>query len=238
MVLFHSKSVQATDDAGITVLKSVHPPPYTPGPYASAPAPIVHGVPSLSWICIQKLYHYPDQVDLTNLQIRLNYRSYLRFDSILIPDYPNIDPRLWATLVQVYDALPDKLESFPIPLDDVHLPLLQRIRSTPLFSLVTVLELPACPDLTDDTIVHLKFLHTLSAFDASATRITAYAIRSLAGTLQINGDAKPKDTRHRGPWMLRILRLRHCKAVTNDVFPHLLKFPLLSVIGASSLAST
>ncbi|EDR14292.1 uncharacterized protein LACBIDRAFT_305975 [Laccaria bicolor S238N-H82] len=174
-------------------------------------------VPSLVYYCLHLLSNSPDQAHLLNL--RLNYRS----SHFSIPD-KYLDPRLWATLVQIYNGLPTSLSVYNLPFDNPHLNLLQHISNTSLFSLVTILELPGCSQVTDVTITRLGALHTLIALDASSTSLTPYAIRTLAATLQT------EELSHRGPWPLRILRLRNCKNITNDVFPHLAKFVLLSVI--------
>lgn len=175
-------------------------------------------VPSLVYYCLLLLSNSPDQAHLLNL--RLNYRS----SHFSIPD-KYLDPRLWATLVQIYDGLPTSLSVYNIPFNNPHLNLLQHISNTSLFSLVTILELPGCSQVTDVSITRLGALHTLVALDASSTSLTPYAIRTLAATLQTEGLS------HRGPWTLRMLRLRNCKNITDDVFPHLAKFVLLSVIG-------
>jgi hypothetical protein len=92
--------------------------------------------------------------------------------------------------------------------------------------------LQGCIHITDATILHLKTLHTLTALDASNTSLTDYAIQTMAATLHFNGeDASPR--KHSGPWPLRILALRNCKQISNQVFGYLDKFPLLSVLGWS-----
>ncbi|KAH9484287.1 hypothetical protein JR316_0003768 [Psilocybe cubensis] len=206
-------------------LLTAHPPPYTPGPYAAAAAadtdaPTSQTLPTLVELCLRALVPYPDEIALP---VRLPLRR-PRLLHTLIDDPAALDPRLWAVLVQIYDGLPGYLAQYRLPLADVHLPLLQTIPSTAHFSLVTVLSLPACAHLTDDTVHRLRFLHTLAALDASSTALTAYALHSLAATLQPD---------RRGPWQLRILSLRNCKCITNDAFPHILRFPLLSVLGKS-----
>jgi len=216
----HSTTV--IDDAGITIHKRVLPPPPNPGSYFLQP-PSSSLVPSLSSLCLQILAHFPDQVH--QLPLRLHYRSELGLSSSL----RLLDPRLWSTIVQIYDGLPECLRSYNIPLSDIHLPLLQRIPSTHRFSLLTILDLPACPDLTDRSISALKFLHSLVAFDASATALSSYAINVLARTLVYT----EYDTSRRGPWSLRILRLTNCRNVNNTVYSHLHLFPLLSVVGPS-----
>ncbi len=172
-------------------------------------------VPSLLSLCVTALVPYADQVHRLPVRLALPSDDFL---DELVPDPDELDVRLWAVLVQVFD-LPSS--SFSAQLANPHMPLLQSIPSTDSFSLVTVLDLPACRHLTDDAIVQLKGLHTLSAFDASETALTAYAVKSLAATLRTDG---------KGPWPLRILFLRKCRKVTDDVYEHLPAFPLLSVL--------
>ncbi|KAG5727984.1 hypothetical protein E4T56_gene19428 [Termitomyces sp. T112] len=176
-------------------------------------------VPSLACLCLRVLARYPAHVPI---DIRLNYDSRLGVD--LLDDI--LDPPLWATLVQVYDGLPEHLHSLTIPLTDPNVPCLQKIPQTSLFSLITVLDLPACPHLTDTSIVHLGPLHSLVALDASATSLSSYAIKVLSGTLLWFDDGPQR----RGPWSLRILRLRFCDKIDDSVYSHLAKFPLLAVI--------
>ncbi|KAF9532971.1 hypothetical protein CPB83DRAFT_903454 [Crepidotus variabilis] len=208
-MLFHPQQ-SITNDHHI---QSPLPPPYTPGPYVhSQPS---FGVPSLLSLCIQSLLPYPDQIH--QLPVRLNLTSTATLRDFL----PPLDPRAWAVLVQVFAALPSQFRTYTAPLADEHVPLLQSIPCRSDWCLVTVLELRACEHLTDDTIFNLKILRTLTAFDASKnTRLTPYAIKSLGSTL---GDSL-------GPWQLRILSLRECTRITNDVYEHISVFPLLSVI--------
>jgi hypothetical protein len=217
--MLHKPQLVAVGNGDLTALL---PGPLVPGPYSSPLPPL--GVPSLVWFCLNRLYLTPDQIHV--LPTRLYYRNELNDLDLL-----NLDPRLWATLVQIYDNLPEKLSTYELPLNDTHLPLLQRIPCTPRFSLVTVLELSTCSTLDDDTVSHLKVLHSLTAFDASNTSLTAYGMKALASTLQL-ADEDP-HLPYRGPWQLRILSLRGCRSITNQALPHLAKFPLLSVIGVS-----
>ncbi|PPR06668.1 hypothetical protein CVT26_001210 [Gymnopilus dilepis] len=217
-MLFTAKQTVQQDHG----LLQSHPPPYVPGPYA-APRPLFR-VPSLVSLCVRALAPFADQAH------RLPVRLHPRFLHDLLPEHPSLlDPRLWAVVVQVFDPLPPAVAAYSLPLADVHLPLLQAIPSTPSFSLVTLLTLSSCSHLTDDTIVHLKFLHALTALDASNNALSAYALQSLAATLQLNDSQDALS--YRGPWPIRILNLRNCRQITNDVLPFLLKFPLLSVIG-------
>ncbi|KAJ7109367.1 hypothetical protein C8R44DRAFT_802332 [Mycena epipterygia] len=225
-----------SNDASISKYK--HPPPYTPGPYHSnAPPDTLPYLPSLPWFCLTKLARFPDQVSAI-AQYRLRYQpppSAESYDILLalIPslsrpefDWADVDPRLWATIVQVYDNLPAVFQCYQIPLADEHLRLLQDVQSTPQFSLVTILELPGCPELLDTTIFNLKHLHSLCALDASATSLSQYAIKALSGTVLWGDDDKVR----KGPWALRILRLRNCRNIDNKIFPHLSPFQLLSIL--------
>lgn len=172
-------------------------------------------VPSLLSLCVTVLVPYPDLVH--RLPVRLALRSNDILDE-LVPDPDELDIRLWAVLSQVFDL---GSSTFTTALDHPHMSLLQSIPSTDSYSLVTVLDLLACKHLTDDTIVQLRGLHTLAAFDASETALTAYAVKSLAATLKSDG---------KGPWPLRILSLRNCKHVKDDIYEHLSVFPLLSAL--------
>lgn len=264
IVLWNKSSNNVVDDGGVNIKKTILPPTLPPAPYIDATRESkekkYHFMPSLVCFCIQSLYQFPDQIHAIG-NISLRYQpppSPFAYDilRVLIPSYdpndPNdktfqlyeplppldlteVDPRLWATLIQIYENLPYSFNTYPIPLSDPHLPLLQKIPSTPQFTLITVLELPGCTDLTDNTIVELKALHTLCALDASWTKVTTHGIKVLAGTLLWDDETDGNTGRRsrRGPWGLRILRLRHCWKIDNDIFPHLAKFVLLSVLGAS-----
>ena len=166
---------------------------------------------SLVSLCIRALLPFADQIQLP---VRLYFRSNI---DELVPDPAHIDTRLWAVLIQIYDNLPPFLSSHKICLADAHLPLLQSIPSTPSFSLITLLELSSCPHLKDSTILELRFIHTLTAFDAAHSTLSPYAIKSLASFKSL--------------WQLRILSLRNCRQITNDAFSYFVKFPLLSVLG-------
>ncbi|TEB06326.1 hypothetical protein FA13DRAFT_1172334 [Coprinellus micaceus] len=131
-----------------------------------------------------------------------------------------MDPGMWAALVQLYDNLPDYMRTFAIPLRDSHMPKLQSIPCTARFSMITVLEAPACRNLCDDNIANLKELSSLAALDASGTRLTSHGIKALAFTMH-------DDI---GPWGLRVLDLRECAGITTDVYALLSKFPLLTVV--------
>ncbi|TFK76455.1 hypothetical protein BDN72DRAFT_891505 [Pluteus cervinus] len=191
-------------------------------------------VPSLSFFCILVLARFP--LDIHHIgPIRLNYRPPSNphaFDLLraLCPPDSKVDPRLWATLVQIYDKLPPELSSYALPLGDEYLPLLQCIQCTTQFSLVTILELPGCNLLTDDSIAEFKSLHTLAALDITGTQISPAAIKTLSETL-LWADPQPDGTQQRrGPWSLRVLCLKDCSQLNNAVLPHLLAFPALSVV--------
>lgn len=241
---------QTTDDAGTTIFKSIIPSGLPiPGPYEAQTTETEPGVfvPSLVSLAIKKLSEYPDQIHALG-HIRLRYQapsSHRSHDVLreLIPNYEpdapdfdlqRVDPRLWATLVQVFSDLPDTFRTYRIPLSDKHVPLLQRVPSTSHFSLVTILDLPRCRELTDDTILELKQLSSLCAFDASETSLSGYGIKSLSMTLGWKDTDDNLSREKRGPWGLRILNLRNCRNVSNDIFDCLQKFLLLSVLGASS----
>ena len=169
---------------------------------------------SLVSLCIRSLVPFVDQI------YGLPYRLHICSTTLdeLVPDPAHIDTRLWAVLIQIYDNLPPFLASHKT---DTHLPLLQYIPSTPSFSLITLLELSSCPHLKDSTIVELRFIYTLTAFDAAQSTLSSYAIKTLASFTAL--------------WQLRIISLRNCTRITNDAFPHFTKFPLLSVLGQSFL---
>ncbi|KAJ7155975.1 hypothetical protein C8R43DRAFT_998591 [Mycena crocata] len=231
-ILLLAPTSQKSSDASI--VKYIHPPPYISGPYTRIPdIDTLPYVPTLGWFCLTKLALFPEQVNCT----RLRYQpppSDAEYDLLraLIPslarpdfDWAPVDPRLWVTLAQVYDNLPPIFTCYPIPLADEHVSLLQRVQSTPQFSLVTILELPGCSELSDATIVNLKHLHSLCALDASSTTLSQYAIKVLSGTVLWSDD----QTR-RGPWGLRILRLRNCRSIDDKILPHISSFHLLTVL--------
>lgn len=225
IILFHPKGSETIiDEAGFAVNKRVLPPPCYPGPYCEPLPPSASPLPSLTSLCLRLIAQFPDDVHM--LPFRLNYRPELGLPASL-PCLARLHPLLWITLAQVYDGLPDCLATYSIPLSDQHIPLLQRVPHTPLFSLLTILDLPACPELTDDSIYVLKSLHSLVAFDASATVISPYAIKVLARSLV----HMEQDSKRNGPWTLRILRLRNCRNIDDSVHSYFCSFPLLSVIG-------
>ncbi|KZT68117.1 hypothetical protein DAEQUDRAFT_812282 [Daedalea quercina L-15889] len=247
--LWRPRQTRTSDDAGITILKCTLPqvpPKASPYELATSGRERPSYLPSLTYFCIQALLDYPDQVHTLG-PLRLTYRPPENPEAHdilreLIPfyrqgqplDLMQVDPRLWAVLVQLYDDLPAQLRVYTLPLADRYLLSLQRIPPTASFALVTVLELPGCKELTDENVVLLKGLHNLCAFDASGTALSAWSVKTLAKTLTITEEDEGAGTGpgvyRRGPWGLRILSLRNCMNVNNEVFECLTMFPLLSVV--------
>ncbi|KAL1698408.1 hypothetical protein EV121DRAFT_218239 [Schizophyllum commune] len=209
----------------------------TPGPYErDQTLPWTH-VPSLAYFCIRRLVDYPEYAGRVSLPyvppetegdpdiLRTLVPSYSYFDNTL--DYNALDPRLWAVIVQLFDGLPSIFSTYSLALNDKHLPLLQRVECTEHFSLVVVLDLSGSPNLTDGTVQKLFELRHLAALDISKTRISALGVKLL----------RPRTSAtdgHEGPRALRVLSLRGCRAVDDDVLGYLRLFPLLSVIGTNS----
>ncbi|OCH95552.1 hypothetical protein OBBRIDRAFT_745256 [Obba rivulosa] len=252
ILLWWRRPELTSDDACTHIIKYTLPTPPAPAPYETAPLQDMSQlryVPSLAYFCIQKLLPYPDQMHVIG-STRLDYRpsdSPGAFDLLraLIPSYggansmpldlSQVDPRLWALLVQLYRGLPETFRTYTLPLSDRHLPLLQQIPQTPDFALITVVELPGCHELNDESIVELRALHSLSALDASTTMLTAWGLRNFSKTLAFTENeeqesASPARART-GPWGLRILRLRNCFYMKNEgLLETLAKFPLLSAV--------
>ena len=214
------------------------------GPYGDYAYPdTFHYVPSLQYLCIRALLTYPDQLEsFHSRRIALKSSKDSRsFDLLkaLCPSHGHedvlnlstVDPRLWATIFQIFEpsSIPEWPTTYRLPLSDQHMKLLQQIPSTPDFSLVTVLELSACRELTDDTIFSLKYLHSLVALDASETSLSSQGIWQLCRLPQWSADEPPSM---RGPWGLTMLRLRSCDAVDDKVYESLERILLLSVVGA------
>lgn len=245
IVLWNDQTKEHCDDAGISIRKTViRPPGLKRFPYelkssatrhAPRSSPAKRGVPPLSYFCIMSLIEVPEQLHIlgdARLQLReeTGRKMLLR---MLLPHWKtphfsllNIDPRLWATLVQVYTNIPSILTSYPVDLSDPYLPLLQQIPSTPNFTLITILDLQRSKRLTNHNIAALKPLTSLCSLDISFTSISDYAIKVLSRTLTFDGDGEPK-----GPWGLRILKLRGCVSVSKSVVDILDKFPLLCLVG-------
>ncbi|KAL1744011.1 hypothetical protein HDZ31DRAFT_64486 [Schizophyllum fasciatum] len=206
----------------------------TSGPYERAEVlPWTH-VPSLAYFCIRRLAEYPNQVPETISIpyvppaadgapdiIRTLIPSYSYRDNML--DQDALDPRVWAVIVQLFTGLPSVLSTCSLALNDKHLPLLQGIDCTKRFALIVILDLSGSPNLTDESVPRLFVLRHLAALDMSKTRITSLAIKLLRPrTGAINAEEGPKA--------LRVLSVRGCSAVDNDVLSHLELFPLLSVV--------
>ncbi|KAG7452525.1 uncharacterized protein BT62DRAFT_6984 [Guyanagaster necrorhizus] len=235
-IILARRRTESSNDT--TVSKFVLAAQRTVGPYVEWGFPErFNYVPPPVYFCIRALVLSPEQVHhLSPYTLRYDPPSSdSDFDIIkaLIPTYKDprftisrVDPRLWATLIQLYStSLPKSFESYPIPLSDIYLPLLQQIPSTPDFTLITILELPDCEELTDSSISELRHLSSLCALEASGTTLTDYGVSALSKTVGwYDGD------RRRGPWSLRILRLRSCRGITHKVFHHIKSFPLLAVL--------
>ena len=249
ITLFRPRRSVTSDDGGTTIVKYSLPPPI-PAPYEAGQPDdkqqdSLAYVPSLQSICLKKLSEYPNQLHVLEAT-RIQYKppeddgdhDLLRE---VIPTYyqenpeepsskflETVDPRLWATLIQIYADLPDSFRTYRLPLSDVHLPLLQEIPNTPHFALITVLELRGCPELDDTTITELGRLHGLTALDVGATALTSYGIKALTKTLVKN----PTHSKvFSGPWGLRILSVRNCMKINDEVLASLAQFPLLSAVG-------
>ncbi|KAF4608457.1 hypothetical protein EYR40_000802 [Pleurotus pulmonarius] len=237
ITLWTPSSTVSSDDAGISIKKTTLPPVPRRFPYPDPTTTRYKYVPSLSLLCILRVYTAPDQLHLLG-GLRLNYmvaedRGSFDLLRALIPGFrpaeytsTQLDPRLWATLIQIYDELPDCLRTYNIPLSDEHLPLLQYVQSTPTFTLITILNLAKCNLLTDANIISLKPLSTLAALDASYTSLSDYGVKSLAGTIVWSDD----DQIYRGPSSLRVLKIRGCSKVTNNIYASLFKLPLLCLV--------
>jgi hypothetical protein len=232
------------DDGGVNVIGTLLAPMPPPGPDdyddKRTYSPFYY-VPPLQFMCIARLVQHPQGIEaIHTLQLAYQSGSKQKFDILraFIPTYDpedplrqlslsSVDPRLWAVLIQVYSHLPDSIRTYRIPFSDKHVPLLQRIPSTPNFTLLTILELPDCPELTDNTVQELRYLDGLTALDASRTMLSADAVRILLSTCNW-GDDEAK----RGPWGLRILCLRECRYVDDRVFKYISGFRLLSIAGS------
>lgn len=252
ITLWQPNRVVTSDEACTTILKySCSAPRQTAPPYEIAQtlqAPAAY-LPSLKSMCISTLMQYPNQLHVLG-STRLIYEPPEEagdYDLLqeLIPAYTDdcelsdaqllrlVDPRLWATLIQIYRDLPDMFHVYNVPLSDPHVPLLQEIPSTSNFCLVTVLDLCGCGEITDETVLPLRELHNLTALNLSATAVGSWGIRKLAKSLvKRNADDADADTRPlAGPWGLRVLHLNRCSKVRDDVYASLAQFPLLCVVG-------
>lgn len=242
---------RTTDSSGVEIDDQIFPPLALfgqPGPYEATQRHQLRYIPSLVSYCLraapsdflyalkrpQVPYEAPQSPqDYDILRDLIPSDSYARNSF----DLSKVDPRLWANVIQFLSNLPLDLRVYTIALADKHLPMLQTIPATSDFSLLTVLNLAECEHLDDDTVLSLRELHGLCALDASRTHLSAHGVGRLAGTLRW---CDPQDERdiddgrgndRRGPWGLRILWLYGCQRIGHDVFKHLRKFPLLSVVG-------
>ncbi|KAH8117315.1 hypothetical protein DFH11DRAFT_1699960, partial [Phellopilus nigrolimitatus] len=233
--LWRYKRIEETDDAGVTIIKSdLKFPPATVRPRYECQTQhprTLNCVPKLAYFCIRSLLDSPDQLYYMGpARLRLSKdiadRVLLR---ALLPAWKttefsllDVNPLLWATLVQIYENAPSLLSSYPIHLSDPHLPLLQQIPATQDFALITILDLQRCMQLTDDNIFELKVLHNLCALDVGGTKLSTHGVRRLSQLLLFD-DKGGK----RGPWALRILKMRGCASIDKDIYNYLLGFPLL-----------
>lgn len=256
IVLWTPKATLTSDEACTSIIQySLAPPPSAiPTPYqsqATSPSQTsLSYVPPLAFFCIRALVEYVDQLHTLG-PFRRPYQPPADghdFDILqaLIPSYrPHsshhsefdlrvVDPRLWAAIAQIFENLPEAFRRYTLPLSDTHLPLLQEIPNTEHFSLITVLSLGRRRELTDDTVVMLRHLYTLAALDASVTALGSLGVQRLAKCLTWGDEEEERAPQRRGPWGLRVLYLRDCINIDDEVLQWLLRFPLLSVVGGSS----
>ncbi|KAG8217507.1 hypothetical protein J3R82DRAFT_5655 [Butyriboletus roseoflavus] len=182
---------------------------------------VVVAVPPLSFFCITVLARFPDQLHHLHHRIPAS-------PALLDASLPHTrDPCLRAALAQLVHPLPPHLHELDLPLSHPDLPLLQKIPDSPVFSLVTLLSLPNCIHLRDDTIANIRTLHRLLALDLRGCSISSYALTTLARGLVASSN---DDSARTGTWGLRLLSLHGCHNIDNDVLCVLQKFPLLSAI--------
>ena len=217
---------------------------YTPKrlPSHMKPLDTLDHVPPLEYFCLKTLYPSVDSVNMGGRpRFIFNPEVHMAWLKGLIPfitshtrdvDMKYVDPRLWATLIQLYAGLPLFFHTCTLPLSDTHLTQLQAIRSTPDFTLITVLDLSARRELSDKTIGELKPLQNLCVLDLSLTEVGSWGVKKLSMCLV------GKDDERIGPWGVRVWSLRGCRNVDQTVKDALVKFPLLCAVGAFlSLAS-
>lgn len=235
-------AVKLADDAGVKITKTTLPHLHSFTPRYRTYDPVrsrsfTH-IPRLASFCIRVLSQYPEQLHQLGAT-RLHFHSGKDgTDSVLRSVLPkwrtpsfsllDVDPRLWATIIQIYSNPPDILSSYPCQLSDPHVPLLNQIPFTPDFSLITVLDLTDSSNITDSNILSLKVLHNLTALDVSRCyHLSARGIGALSRTVAFNELGEK-----RGPWMLRVLRMRSCWGVDRTIFDFIHSFPLLAVLGS------
>lgn len=231
----HKPVAQEFDEAGITILKTVFSSTIKPVYETRSETSRMLHLPKLEYFCLNALIEYPDQLHFLGSK-RLKYSECdSGFDVLqsLIPNWKSpffslleVDPRIWAVLIQTYSNLPDIFYEYRIDLEDQYLPLLQEVSSTPDFALITTLQLRNCAELTDDTIFTLKTLHHLCVLDVSGTKLSSYGLRNLSKTLTFS-----ESGQKRGPWALRILHMQDCRGIDRQIFDFITEFPLLSAIG-------
>ena len=236
ITLWNPNPVRTSDDSGVLIVKTILPKAVDrAGAYDSTPSRPLPYVPPLEHFCLKVLSQFPEQVHVAGPH-KLRYsrtRSKIDVFRSLFPAWETcnfslreIDPRLWATIVQLYSNIPEVLSSYLIALEDPHLPVLQSIPSTQHFALITTLDLRNCQDLTDESVLALKVLDHLCALDATNTQIGSHGIKLLSRALRFNDHGE-----RRGPWGLRILRLRKCRNIDKELFKYLNNFPLLCAVG-------
>lgn len=232
---------QQYDPAGVLVDMRVLP-TYNPGYYAHnlladhlKPLDTFDYVPPLEYFCLKTLYPRVDSIDLGDRpRFSFHPQAHMTWLKGLVPfftsdtrdvDMKYVDPRLWGTLIQVYSTLPPCFHTYTLPLSDMHLTRLQAIRSTPDFTLITVLDMSSRCELTDETIGELKPLTNLCVLDLSLTKVGSWGVRKLSMCLV------RKHDKRMGPWGVRVWSLRGCKNVDDTAKDALAKFPLLSAVG-------
>ncbi|KIJ34152.1 hypothetical protein M422DRAFT_35216 [Sphaerobolus stellatus SS14] len=146
-------------------------------------------------------------------------------DGISFEDMKYIDPRLWVTIIQLISGLPESLNRYAIPLSDTYLPRLQAIHPTPNMTLITILDLSGRLEITDDSIDRLGSLMGLAVLNLSFTNVTSWGIKKLVMCI-----GRDETGEFQGPGRLRILSLRGCGRVTDNIREALERFPLLSVV--------
>jgi hypothetical protein len=249
IVLWRRKPTISSDEA-CTTITAYALPRYVTGPYQAhnvvEDRQRTDYVPSLRSLCIRHLVAFPEQL-YTLGEFKFPYEapeSPEQHDILreLIPEFSymseaqdrtfikNVDPRLWAVVIQLYSGLPEVFHSYTLPLSDVHVPLLQQIPSTDRFALVTILILRGCEEVDDQTVVELRDMHGIAALDVSRTALSSWGISRLSKTLTRRA-FEDANRQLNGPWALRILRLQDCMNIDDDVYQSLLLFPLLSVVG-------
>ena len=242
ILLLNPKISRCFDDAGVAVTKSIvgqsrsaYPYEQIAGHQQKTASRQIH---SLMYYCIKILMDYAGELHVLGAT-RLTYNHSSELLQLLIPSWGTpdftlrqIDPRLWAVLVQLFKGLPSELLVYPIALSDPNLIRLQRIQSSPDFAMITILDLNHCAELCDETLMSLKELHNLTCFDCGRTQVTSYGLNNFSRTQGID-----EIGGRRGPGALRILRLRNCTKIDDSIHEVLDKFLLLCAVGKPALCS-